>query len=76
MLQAKPGCDSGQPGLVVGDPAHSRGLKLDEHCGPFQPRPFYDPVNTLKYFTFMVCLARALLKLQNAPKYREFLVTC
>ena len=33
---------SGQPGLVVGDPAHSRGLKLDGHCGPFQPRPFYD----------------------------------
>ena len=20
------------------------GLKLDGHCGPFQPRPFYDPV--------------------------------
>jgi len=18
------------------------GLKLDDHCGPFQPRPFYD----------------------------------
>ena len=34
----------GQPGLVVGDPAHSRGLKLDEHCGPFQPRPFSDPM--------------------------------
>ena len=33
---------SGQPGLVVGDPAHSRGLELDEHCGPLQPRPFYD----------------------------------
>ena len=32
---------SGQPGLVVGNPAHSRGLKLDEHCGPFQPRPSY-----------------------------------
>ena len=30
--------------LVVGDPAHSRGLKLDEHCGPFQPRAFYDSV--------------------------------
>ena len=42
MLQAKPGCDSGQPGLVVGDPAHSRGLKLDDQCGPFQPRPFND----------------------------------
>ena len=24
--------------------AHSRGLELDEHCGPFQPRPFYDSV--------------------------------
>jgi len=23
---------------VVGDPAHSRGLDRDEHCGPFQPR--------------------------------------
>ena len=20
------------------------GLKLDDHCGPFQPRPFYDSV--------------------------------
>jgi len=29
---------------VVGDPAHSRGLELDEHCGPFQPRPFCDSV--------------------------------
>ena len=28
---------------LVGDPAHSRGgLKLDGHCGPFQPKPFYD----------------------------------
>ena len=35
------GCGSGQPGLLVGDPAHSRGLELDEHWGPFQPRPFY-----------------------------------
>jgi len=36
--------NSRQPGLVVGDPAHSRGLKLDDRCGPFQPRPFYDSV--------------------------------
>jgi len=35
------GCGSGQPGLLVGDPAHSRELELDDHCGPFQPRPFY-----------------------------------
>lgn len=36
------GCGSGQPGLLVGDPAHSRGSELDEHCDPSQPRPFYD----------------------------------
>ena len=36
--------ESGQPGLVVGDPAHSRGLELNDHCGPFLPRPFYDPM--------------------------------
>jgi len=22
------------------------GLKLDDHCGPFQPRPFYDSVKS------------------------------
>ena len=27
---------------LVGDPARSRGLKLDGHCGSFQSRPFYD----------------------------------
>jgi len=44
LLQGEvlPTCGSGQPGLLVGDPAHSRGLELDEHCGPFQPRPFCD----------------------------------
>jgi len=30
---------------VVGDPTHSRGLELDEHCGPFQPGPFYDSMS-------------------------------
>ena len=40
--QGQAGCGSAQPGLVVGGPAHSRGLKLDDHCGPFQSRPFYD----------------------------------
>ena len=44
-IQGQAGCGSGQPGLVVGDPAHSKGLKLDDHCGPFQPRPFYDSMN-------------------------------
>ena len=45
--QGQAGCGSGQPGLLVGDPAHSRGLELDEHCGPFQPRPFYDHLTWL-----------------------------
>ena len=41
--QGQAGCGSEQPGLVVGDPAHRRGgLELDDHYGPFQPRPFYD----------------------------------
>jgi len=43
-IQGQAGCGSGQPGLVVGNPAHSRGLELDDHCGPFQPRPFCDSV--------------------------------
>ena len=41
-IQGQAGCGSGQPGLVVGDPAHSRGLEREDHCGPFQLRPFYD----------------------------------
>ena len=39
-IQGQAGCGSGQPGVVVGDPARSRGLELSEHCGPLQPRPF------------------------------------
>ena len=34
-------CGSGQPGLAIGNPI-ARGLKPDDHCGPFQPWPFYD----------------------------------
>jgi len=41
-IQGQAGCGSGKPGLLVGNPAHSRGLKPVEHCGPFQPRPFCD----------------------------------
>ena len=47
-IQGQAGCGSGQPGLVVGNPAHSRGgLKLDDHCGSFQPRPFYDSMKKI-----------------------------
>lgn len=34
---------TGQPGLVVGHPAHGRGLKVDDLRGPFQPRPADEP---------------------------------
>jgi len=29
-IYGQAGCGSGQPGLVVGDPARSRGLELDD----------------------------------------------
>jgi len=41
-IPGQAGCGSGQPGLVVGDPAHSRGLELFDHRGPFQPGPLCD----------------------------------
>jgi len=47
-IQGQAGCGSGQPGLLVGDPAHSRGLERDEHCGPFQLSPFYDSMKLLR----------------------------
>ena len=44
-IQGQAGCGSGQPGLLVGDPAHSRGLKLGDLWGPLlKPRPFCDNV--------------------------------
>ena len=43
-IQSQTGRGSGEPGVVVGDPAHSRGVGTDDHCGPLQPRPFYDQV--------------------------------
>jgi len=41
-IQSWAGCGSGQPGQVVGDPAHGRAVETRYHCCPFQPRPFYD----------------------------------
>ena len=31
------------------------GLKLDDHCGPFQPRPFYDSVIWKSKFHLFPC---------------------
>jgi len=30
--------------VALGDPAQGEGFKLDDHCRPFQPRPFYDSI--------------------------------
>jgi len=65
-------CRRGQPGLVVGDPAHSGGLKLDDHCGPFQPWPFYDSVKRdvlqpLNWLQPLSCLAQ---QDRNRPSLR------
>ena len=46
-IQGQAGCGSGQPGPVVGDLHIAGGLKLDDHCGLFQPRPFYDSMMIL-----------------------------
>jgi len=32
------------------------GLKLDDHCGPFQPRPFYD---YMIFFPLMLAVANS-----------------
>lgn len=53
---AQPQSSSGQPALVLGDPAHSGGLKLDEHCGPFQPIWFCDSM-----ISWLLCVPVAFL---------------
>jgi len=40
--QSQAGCGSGQPDLVVGNPASNREDKTNDKYGPFQPRPFYN----------------------------------
>jgi len=61
-IGAQAGCGSGQPGLLVGDPAHSRGLERDEHCGPSQPRPFYDSMFPNRKYCQRGCLPVAKQK--------------
>ena len=31
------------------------GLKLDDHCGPFQHRPFYDSVIHFRFIQYVLC---------------------
>lgn len=41
-IQGQVGCSPGQPDLMVGNPAHGRGVELDHLQGPFQLKSFYD----------------------------------
>ena len=53
------------------------GLKLDGHCGPFQPRPFYDSMISLVNANLLSSDSPILLKffqllvLLEIPKLRE-----
>jgi len=53
------------------------GLKLDGHCGPFQPRPFYDSMislvnaNLLSSDSPILLNFFQLLVLLEIPKLRE-----
>jgi len=68
-IQGQAGCGSGQPGLLVGDTAHSRGLGLDDHCGPFQP--------ILGFYHSMILMPKkvgslALLTSSGRPQHEPF----
>ena len=39
-----PGQSDPVPYIVVGNPAHGRGLEPDDLWGPFHPKPFYDSI--------------------------------
>ena len=41
-IQGRAGCGSGQPGLVVDNPACGRLVETRYHYGAFQLRPFCD----------------------------------
>ena len=42
--QGQVGWGPGQPDPVKGNPAHDRRLELGDLKGPFQPKPFYEPI--------------------------------
>ena len=56
-IQGQAGYVSGQPGLEVGDPAHSRGVETRCFFRSFQPRPFHDSMITNKAFSSVPLVA-------------------
>lgn len=46
------------PGLVSDIPAHGVGrLEPDDHESSFQPKPFYDSMNCVKFMEFYTMIA-------------------
>jgi len=45
------------------------GLKLDDHCGPFQPRPFYDS-KILWFYDSMISVTNAFLEKLWTQRFR------
>jgi len=75
-IQGQAGCGAGQPGLVVGDLHIAEVLKLYDHCGPFQPRPFYDsmiPPSHSLWNTFWIPYILLFLNYKMGPIYSKFL---
>ena len=53
-IQSQAGCGSGQPGLVVGDPAHSRGVEITWSLRSFSTQAilwFHDMIQQCQTFT-------------------------
>ena len=61
-IQGQAGCGSGQPGLVLVTLHIAGGFKLDDHCGPCQPRPFYDSIKRMVSNLFFFQDSAVLLK--------------
>ena len=59
-IQGQAGCGSGQPGLVVGDPAQSRGVETGSSLWSFSTQAFYDSMNVVAKENF-VSVAETLL---------------
>ena len=41
------------------------GLKLDDHCGPFQPRPFYDSMKLYPFLWKIIQIKKFPLKCEK-----------
>lgn len=57
---------------------HTAGVGTDGHCGPFQPRPFYESVISRKKHEAVSVVSRhrhcnANLSLEGAPFYKGLL---